>query len=421
MGTSTLEARLRARLIVVLAPMLGIVASAAVLGTARALDGADDDRARATARSVAESVRVERAEGDSFADATREATSLFDPKQIRVLIDANNEAGPLGSLSVGECKSLILENGMPWRACALDLDGLRVTAAIPTDADRRALRSLMEWMLGTVGLALIGSLLSIRVALRAPLRSLAELVDWVERVPSGAQLGPPRDATIEIAKLAQSFEGLVAELTEALAREKANSAHIAHELRTPLTAIVAELAVMTPSAAVSRLREDASRLSRVIDTILLLSEPRSTKRADVVVNVADLARKLGQDVAPVDAPDEALVYADPHLLELAIFNLLENATKYAAGTPIRVRVARESDAVRVSVVDGGPGLAVEVRDRVFDRYWREASDGPGRGLGLALVRAVAERHGGTASARAAEGQHGADVGFSVGPLLGWHR
>jgi signal transduction histidine kinase len=298
---------------------------------------------------------------------------------------------------------------------------MKVTAAIRTDAHQRALRSLVEWMFGVVALALIGSVIATRIALRSPLRSLAELVKWAERVPAGVLSSPPRDATVEIDKLARSFEALVAQLTEALARERANSAHIAHELRTPLTAIVAELAAMNPGAAVSRLREDASRLGRVIDAILLLSEPRSTKRADTVVNVADLARKLASDAAAVDAPDEALVEADPHLLELAIFNLLENATKYAAGTALCIRVARESEMIRVSVIDGGPGLAVEFRDRVFDRYWREANDGHGRGLGLALVRAVAERHGGVASARAAEGPRGADVGFSIGPLLAWHR
>jgi signal transduction histidine kinase len=421
MGTSTLEARLRARLVAVLAPMLGIVAIAAVIVTSRALERADDDRARAIARGVAQSVQAERAEGDSFADATREATSSFDPDQIRILIDANGDAGPLGALPVGECASISLDDGAPWRACRLVAEAMKVTAAIRTDAHQRALRSLVEWMLGVVALALIGSVIATRIALRSPLRSLAELVKWAERVPAGALSSPPRDATVEIDKLARSFEALVAQLTEALARERANSAHIAHELRTPLTAIVAELAAMNPGAAVARLREDASRLGRVIDAILLLSEPRSTKRADTVVNVADLARKLASDAAAVDAPDEALVEADPHLLELAIFNLLENATKYAAGTALCIRVVRESEMIRVSVIDGGPGLAVEFRDRVFDRYWREAHDGQGRGLGLALVRAVAERHGGVANARSLEGRRGADVGFSVGPLLAWHR
>jgi signal transduction histidine kinase len=421
MGSTSLEARLRARLVVVLAPMLSIVAIAAVAVTAHALDSADDGRTRAIAHSVAESFRAERAEGDSITDAMREVIAPFDREQIRLVINGQADAGPLSALNAGECASVVLEAGTPWRACAILVDDLRVTAAIRTDAHRRALGSLVQWMIGVVALALIGSAVATRVAFRSPLRSLAELVHWAERVPSGELSSPPRDATIEIDKLARSFETLVVQLTEALAREKANSAHIAHELRTPLTAIVAELAVMAPSASVSRLREDASRLGRVIEAILLLSEPPSTKRADTVVNVADLARKLAPAWAKVDAPDEALVEADPHLLELALFNLLENAAKYAAKTGVSIRVAQEKDRIRLSVIDGGPGLAVEFRERVFDRYWREINDGEGKGLGLALVRAVAERHGGVASARGAEGQSGADVGFSVGPVLAWHR
>jgi signal transduction histidine kinase len=219
----------------------------------------------------------------------------------------------------------------------------------------------------------------------------------------------------------------VGALVEALARARASSVHIAHELRTPLTAMIAELDGMPASEQAARLRGDAEHLARVIEAILVLSAPRPASRAgmfappprrgSVIVNVADVARKLAPTGVEVEAPDEALVEAEPELVELAVHNLIENASKYAPGGARVVRVAREADRVRVGVVDQGPG--VRDRDRMFDRYWREAEGGEGRGLGLALVRAVAERSGGHADARAGAGGAGLDVGFSLGPLLGW--
>ena len=420
MGCSSLEARLRTRLALVLAPTLTAIAVVAVLVTAHALDSADDERARTIALSVRRSIGTELAEGDAPADAEREAIAPLDPAEVRVWFERPGAAGPPLAIGEGGCASLALD-GAPFRACAVSDRGTRLTVAIRTDAHRAALGTLARWMIGVVAIALLGSFAAARVALRAPLRALARLVEWAERAAKGDAPSPLRDDTEEIDRLARAFDALVGQLMDALTRERANSAHIAHELRTPLTAIVGELAAMPADGPVARLREDAARLSRVIDAILLLSEPPRARRSDTVVNVADLVRKLAPAGAAIDAPDEALVEAEPHLVELALHNLLENAAKYAPGGATAVHVAREDGLVRVGVVDGGPGLAAEARGRIFDRYWREASDGDGRGLGLALVRAVAERHGGGADARPGPGEAGLDVGFTMGPILAWHE
>jgi signal transduction histidine kinase len=132
-----------------------------------------------------------------------------------------------------------------------------------------------------------------------------------------------------------------------------------------------------------------------------------------------VARKLAPPGWTVEAPDEALVEAEPDLVELALRNLVENAAKYAPDGARTVRVAREDDRVRVGVIDEGPGVPEKARAQMFERYWRDAKDGAGRGLGLALVRAVAERSGGRADARAGSKGAGLDVGFSMGPVLGW--
>ena len=129
-------------------------------------------------------------------------------------------------------------------------------------------------------------------------------------------------------------------------------------------------------------------------------------------------RPPGPKETAVDAPDEALVDADEHLLALALTNLFENASKYGGGARA-VRLSRVGNGVRISVVDDGAGLDPAARDRIFERYWRESASVAGSGIGLALVRAVAERHGGKADARAAVGG-GLYVGFTVAPLIAWH-
>jgi signal transduction histidine kinase len=164
-----------------------------------------------------------------------------------------------------------------------------------------------------------------------------------------------------------------------------------------------------------------SRLGDVIDAILVLTAQAGTPaKGHTVVNVADLARDLAPRGVHVEAPDEALVEGDERLVALALKNLIDNARKYAGGADA-VRVSRAGEAVRIAVLDHGPGLNEQARARMFDRYWRGTADGEGRGLGLALVRAVAERHGGSVHAEPGPGGKGLDVSMTLGSVVGWHE
>jgi signal transduction histidine kinase len=301
-----------------------------------------------------------------------------------------------------------------------------VVASVTIGDHRSTVRTLARSMLSVVALAVVVLWLMVRASVRGALQELLALVGWTASVArSDEVLAPPAAHTEEVAKLSSAFDALVRRLFEALARERASSAHIAHELRTPLTAMVAELESLrledeVAAAAVARVQSDVSRLADVVDAILVLSTRQGPSPADGIVNVADLVRDLSPEGVRVNAPDEALVHGDERLLALAIRNLLENAQKHAGGADA-VHVDRADYGVQIAVSDRGPGLDASARARMFDRYWRHGDEVEGRGLGLALVRAVAERHAGAARAEPGPGGKGLTVFMTVSGLVGWHE
>jgi two-component system sensor histidine kinase MprB len=408
------------------------VGVAAVVVTDRVLDSADTSRALGSAAAGRDALERELDEGDAPELAIDEVVNQAASEGVRVAIARPGRGSrapglPLQELSPGSCATVADERGAPWRACAAERGRAAVVAAVPIGEHRSAVRMLARSMFGVVAIALLLLWLSVKGAVRGALRELKAIIGWTTTIVDTKRAVPPPPAgTLEIVQLEEAFDTLVRRLLETLARERANSAHIAHELRTPLTAVVAELESLKLSdesgrAAVSRVRSDVARLADVIDAILVLStRADSPSRGHCVFNVADLARELAPGGVRVEAPDEALVEGDERLVALALRNLLDNARKYAGGAQA-VRVSRAGDAVQLAVLDHGPGLDDTARARMFDRYWRGTADGEGRGLGLALVRAVAERHGGDVHASPGPSGRGLDVGMTLGRVIDWHE
>jgi signal transduction histidine kinase len=432
MGARTLEARLNARLLALAGIVLAAVGITTALVTDHALAVADDQRARDEAVGAQDSLAVELSEGDSHEEAAREVIAAADGEGVRLAIRFAEGtrygvgAGDLPALAPGQCASMDDDGGHPWRACAATSPDATLVAAIPVVVHRQVVAAVWRAMAVLVVVATLLLWWAIRRAVRAPLAELTSLVEWTARVGHRSRTHDdpaPAAETVEIAHLAKTFDALVRDLLETVARERANSAHIAHELRTPLTAIAAELDALASREpgmldVVTRLRSDVTRLADAIDAILVLSD-RSRAGRNEVVNVADLARELATDRITVEAPDEALVEGDERLVRLAMRNLLDNAKKHGGGGRL-LRVSREEDRARIAVVDGGAGLDPAARKRMFDRYWRGSADGEGRGLGLALVRAVAERHGGDVRAAAGLEGRGLEVSLTLGHVVGWH-
>jgi signal transduction histidine kinase len=437
MGARTLQARLTWRLLVLVGVVLLGMTAAAMAMAERALDRSDTDAALGHANDVLQALEREQMEGDTLDEALREVITSAEAEGVRVSIhNAGRVAGAANMPEVvpADCATIVDDRAEPWRVCSAGRNATTwVVAGVAIGPHRAVIGGLFHGMLTVLAVAFLMMWLAVRTALRAPLDELAAVVQWTARVADvEPAVTPPPAQTLEIVQLEHAFDALVRRLLASLARERASSAHIAHELRTPLTAIVAELEAMRalPLAreATERVLGDVARFADVIDAILVLSasdgaradeSPHRSRGTSAVVNLADVVRELAPPETRVEAPDEALLELDERLIRLALRNLVDNARKYAEG-PRVVRVSRSGPMARLAVIDDGPGLDAAARERMFERYWRGSADSGGRGLGLALVRAVAERYGGRAEARSGPGGRGLEVSMTLAPLVGWH-
>jgi signal transduction histidine kinase len=263
--------------------------------------------------------------------------------------------------------------------------------------------------------ALVGSALARSVT--RPLRGLEQATGALAqgrleaRAPTDA--GPP-----ELRRLAAAFNDMAARLTRLVNHQRDFVADASHQLRTPLTALRLRLENLEPAlpdgagdlrAAIA----ETGRLARLVDGLLALAraEAATTGREliDAAAVVADredtwapLAAEQGVDLVVEPAP-AARVWALPGALEQVLDNLLANALRFAPpGSQLRLAVRRADGWVEVHVIDQGPGMTAEQRQRAFDRFWRASpADGEGTGLGLAVVRQLIDASGGTAELRPA--------------------
>jgi two-component system phosphate regulon sensor histidine kinase PhoR len=214
-------------------------------------------------------------------------------------------------------------------------------------------------------------------------------------------------------------------------------ANVSHELKTPLSVVrmFAEL-LLTKRVRSEEKQEqylelicrESERLSALIENVLDFAALERGKRSyqlreghleDVVTRAIDTFRyRIENEGGTVRLSiEEGLPPAmlDEQAVLLSVINLLDNAVKYGDGTPVEVRLSRDRKLLRVSVRDHGPGIPKEDLRRVFERFYRtkrNTSDIRGSGIGLSLVKHIAEAHGGKAWAENAE-DGGAIVAFTL--------
>jgi signal transduction histidine kinase len=205
----------------------------------------------------------------------------------------------------------------------------------------------------------------------------------------------------EVASLAQSFNRAAGRIEALVGAHKNLLANASHELRTPLARIRLAVEMLKESADARRrrgLEQDIAELDQLIDEVLLASRLDAVNGLDVDEEVDLIALAAEECSRYADAQldgDPVHVRGDPRLLRRLLRNLLENAQRHGA-PPIRVQITRDTGHACVVVSDHGPGIPAEERERVFEPFYRRRQPGPniGAGLGLALVRQIARRHGG---------------------------
>jgi signal transduction histidine kinase len=309
---------------------------------------------------------------------------------------------------------------------------LVVVVGASLEARTKTLTDLRRQLLvgGPVALALasLAGYLLAAAALR-PVERMSERAATISANSPGRRLPVPR-ADDEIARLGRRLNEMLARLERALERERTLVSNASHELRTPLSLMKTEieLALAEPqsapalAAALLSAAEETDRLSQLTDDLLLLARADSgelpLRRADVpaaellgsiATRYARRATDTGRTIDVVSPPG-LLLRVDRRRLEQALANLVENALRHGGGT-VRLEAAEQDGTLELRVGDEGPGFPPAFVDRAFERFSRAdgSRETAGAGLGLAIVAAIAQAHGGTATATNRPDGGGADV------------
>ncbi len=297
-------------------------------------------------------------------------------------------------------------------------------------AERGIIRAFLLAGALILAIALIASYLA-GARVSAPLRRMAAIAARVDAGDLGPRM-PTSDARgDEVRVLADAFNHMLDRLADAFKGQRAFIADASHELRTPLTVIRGQLEVLAaqpdpPGAEVRRVERlvqaEVARIGRLVDDLLLLAQSEQTnflrpESIDLVTFVEELFDGItltAERRFELGAIPPGSLHADPDRLAQALRNLARNAIEHTAPPDGLVRLEIEhlpTGSIRFAVIDDGPGIPAQESERVFDRFHRtdpsRTRAAGGAGLGLAIVRAVADAHGGRVYVRVIHDGRGA--------------
>jgi signal transduction histidine kinase len=329
-------------------------------------------------------------------------------------------------------------NGRPTRLYAApiaDAGGPAAGGAVLVASDTSDIARTTSRLGGLVALSGAGVVLAAALAAAIltrrslrPLRVLARAAGEIERTADPSRRLPEAATPDEIGRLTGVLNRMLAALEQAQAGERRFLADASHELRTPVTALLGNVDYATRHGAdaeiLAELRHDAQRLARLVDSLLALERAGAAGPATESVALDRLAAAVvaEQDPARVRLArvDPVTVRGDEEALRRALSNLIENGFVHGPdGGAVTVSLTRAQGRARLSVADEGPGPDPAEHERLFERFWRAeaAARRPGSGLGLSIVAAIAEHHGGAVTVDGATFtlELPAGDGFAAGP------
>jgi len=304
-----------------------------------------------------------------------------------------------------------------------------VVVAIPLNEVHATLRRLMgvEFLVSLVVLGIVAALALwlVRVGLQ-PLEGMGETAGAIAAGDLTRRVEPADEST-EVGRLGIALNTMLSHIESAFEQRRRSEerlrrfvADASHELRTPLTSIrgYAELfrrgADTRPedlAKSMTNIEAEASRMGVLVDDLLLLARldqgrPLEREPFDltaVVTDAVESARAIEPDRAiGLSADDPVEIVGDAGRLRQVVDNLLDNARMHAPGAPVRVAIRVEGPDALLEVIDDGPGIDPEVAARIFERFTRgdpSRSRGTGgAGLGMSIVAAIVEAHGGSVTA-----------------------
>ena len=274
-------------------------------------------------------------------------------------------------------------------------DGRWLVARLPVRPRPRAL--VLAAFLGAIALAVAFGALPVA---RRVTRRLERLQHGVESLGAGDLTARVKvEGRDEVARQAESYTRAAARIEKLVGAQKMLLANASHELRTPLTRLRLGLELIDAQPErKAALTKDIAELDQLVDEILLMSRLDATDKLDVREDV-DLAALAAEECARYEdcsvQGSPVVVRGDLLLLRRMIRNLVENAQRHGK-PPIEVTIERHEDRALLRVCDRGPVIPEGARERLFSAFYRIPGTygAKGTGLGLALVRQIARRHGG---------------------------
>ncbi len=295
-----------------------------------------------------------------------------------------------------------------WRFQSFELPGLgqevRLEGAINSEEFEK---SLIGYRITATQTAIVfsglGAMLALFLSGRV-LRPLDSMLEATHLVASSGDLNlrVPNTGPQELIRLSNGFNTMLERLQAYQQRETEFTRHASHELRTPLTAMGLELSAYregetSAEEAINTIEQETKRMTRLTEALLLLA--REDKPKFQSINLCSIVEKYCNSEPNItcEGTGELMVQAEAPLINRALENLLENANKYAPGSPINIKIEKHFGHALLCVADTGPGMKPESMNRATEMFFRgkdTTNNIPGSGVGLSVVRRIMEAHNG---------------------------